>query len=177
MSRFALILPTLLIAACSTTAPPVPPAPAPESAATPAQPPAPPRPAKAETVATTESPREAFDRLLYSFDRDSIFFDYNKSAIKPSADSVIARHATVLQSYPRDNLTLQGNCDERGSSEYNLALGQRRADAVKERLVLLGVAANRIETVSFGKEKPRATCHEETCWAENRRADFVDAWK
>ena len=117
---------------------------------------------------------EHADRLL---DKESIFFDYDKSLIKADADSLIAQHAKLLESYPEDVLTVQGNCDERGSSEYNLALGQRRADAVKERLVLLGVPAARIETVSFGKEKPRLTCHDEKCWQENRRADFVDAWK
>jgi peptidoglycan-associated lipoprotein len=74
-------------------------------------------------------------------------------------------------------VVLQGNCDERGSREYNLALGQRRADAVKQRMVLLGVPQTRIETVSFGKEKPRATCHDESCWSQNRRVDFVHAWK
>jgi peptidoglycan-associated lipoprotein len=82
-----------------------------------------------------------------------------------------------METYARDDLTVQGNCDERGGREYNLALGQRRADAVKERLVLLGVPASRIETVSFGKEKPRLTCHEEKCWKEDRRDDLVDSWK
>jgi peptidoglycan-associated lipoprotein len=72
---------------------------------------------------------------------------------------------------------LKGNCDERGSREYNLALCQRRADAVKQSMILLGVPQERIETISFGKEKPRALCDEQTCWAKNRRADFVDVWK
>jgi peptidoglycan-associated lipoprotein len=118
----------------------------------------------------------AFERQQYAIDRSSIYFGYDKAAIKPDADSLIAQHAKVLQTYPLDELLLQGNCDERGSSEYNLALGQRRADAVKERLVLLGIPASRIETISFGKEKPREACHEGRCWSENRRADFVDTW-
>lgn len=180
MSRLGLTMilwPTaLMIAACSTPTPPTPPAPAPIVAAP--KPPLPlAAPAKTAVVAKTESPLEAFQRLQSNVDRNSIYFDYDKYAIKAAADSVIARHAKVLVAYPRDYLTLQGNCDERGSSEYNLALGQRRADAVKEKLVLLGVSGDRIETISFGKEKPRETCHEEKCWAENRRADFVDAWK
>src|SRR6266403_1654591 len=75
--------------------------------------------------------------------------------------------------YANDYLTLQGNCDERGSREYNLALGQRRADAVKQRLRLLGIPETRVETVSFGKEKPRELCHNESCWSMNRRVDFV----
>ena len=120
---------------------------------------------------------EVFDRLQSSMDRNSIYFDYDKSVIKPDESSVITQHAKALETYPHDYLTLQGNCDERGSSEYNLALGQRRADVVKERLVLMGIPSSRIETISFGKEKPRETCHQERCWAENRRADFVDAWK
>jgi peptidoglycan-associated lipoprotein len=179
MKRLAMtFFPALMLAACATPLPPAP-APAPQATApvvhSAARPPSP--PAKAMTVANTESPVLAFERLQPSLDRNSIYFDYDKSAIKSDAESVIAQHATALEKYPHDYLTLQGNCDERGSSEYNLALGQRRADVVKERLVLLGIPADRIETISFGKEKPRETCHQERCWAENRRADFVDTWK
>ena len=118
----------------------------------------------------------AFEQMLSGLNGKSIYFDYDKYAIKPDEETLISQHAKLLETYPADKVTLQGNCDERGSSEYNLALGQRRADQVKERLVLLGVPANQIETVSFGKEKPRGLCHEERCWKENRRADFVDAW-
>ena len=179
MSRLTMIIlwpAALMLAACATPLPPSPP-PAPVTVA-PNPPSTPAAPVEAvKTVAVTESPMEAFQRLQSRLDGNSIYFDYDKSAIRPSADSVIAQHSRVLQTYPHDTLTLQGNCDERGSSEYNLALGQRRADAVKEKLVLLGVSGDRIETISFGKEKPRETCHEEKCWAENRRADFVDAWK
>jgi peptidoglycan-associated lipoprotein len=107
----------------------------------------------------------------------SIYFDYDQYAIKPDGTSLLMEQAKVAITYPEDHITVQGNCDERGGSEYNLALGQRRADEVKEQLVMLGVPAARIETISFGKEKPRELCHEEKCWAENRRADFVDAWK
>jgi peptidoglycan-associated lipoprotein len=125
----------------------------------------------------TESPEEAFERMQSILSRKSIYFDYDRAVIRPDADPLISQHAKLLEAYPKDDLTLQGNCDERGSSEYNLALGQRRADAVREKLVLLGVPGARIETVSFGKEKPRGVCHQEKCWAENRRADFVDTWK
>ena len=120
---------------------------------------------------------EGFERLESNLSHKSIYFDYDKAAIKPDEDPLISQHAQLLESYPRDVLTLQGNCDERGGAEYNLALGQRRAEAVKEKLVLLGVPGARIETVSFGKEKPRELCHQEKCWKENRRADFVDALK
>ena len=180
MKRLAiLLLPAIAAAACSTPLPPAPATPAPQAAA-PAAPtaaPAPAAPSRSVALVNAESPMQAFERLESSLDRNSIYFDYDKSAIKPVAESVIERHVKVLQKYPGDHLTLQGNCDERGSSEYNLALGQRRADAVKERLVLMGIPAERIETISFGKEKPRETCHQERCWSENRRADFVDAWK
>jgi len=120
---------------------------------------------------------QAFERMDSALANKSIYFDYDKSKIRPDADPLISQHAKLLGSYAEDKLTLQGNCDERGGREYNLALGQRRADAIKERLVLLGVPAGRIDTVSFGKEKPRLACHEEKCWQENRRADFVDLWK
>jgi peptidoglycan-associated lipoprotein len=120
---------------------------------------------------------EAFERMRSILAEKSVYFDFDRYAIRREEDSLIAEHAKLLNAYSNDQLTLQGNCDERGSSEYNLALGQRRADAVKRKLVLLGVPEGRIETVSFGKEKPREPCHQERCWAQNRRADFVDAWK
>ncbi len=107
----------------------------------------------------------------------SVYFDYDGFAVKPGANDLIIEHARLLTSYPGDRLTLQGNCDERGGREYNLALGQRRADAVKRKLVMLGAPEPKIETLSFGKEKPRELCHQESCWAQNRRADFLDAWK
>jgi peptidoglycan-associated lipoprotein len=179
MKRLAMtVLPAMILAACSST-PLTPAAPAPQAAAPVVHPaaPAPASPARTVALVNAESPLQAFEKMESSLDRNSIYFDYDKSAIKPLADSVIAQHAKVLEKYPQDYLTLQGNCDERGSSEYNLALGQRRAEAVKERLVLMGIPSARIETISFGKEKPRETCHQEKCWSENRRADFVDAWK
>jgi peptidoglycan-associated lipoprotein len=178
MNRVLLISSAALItAACSTPLPP--PAPAPQ-AATP--PPAPvavaaPPPAKPAPVANTESAEQAFERMRAALMGKSIYFDYDKYAIAPNEDSLISQHARLLVNNPRDELVLQGNCDERGGSEYNLALGQRRADAVRQKLVLLGVPGARIQTVSFGKEKPRELCHEEKCWKENRRADFVDSWK
>jgi peptidoglycan-associated lipoprotein len=180
MNRLLLALSSALaLAACGTTPLPPPPAPAPAAAA-PTPPPvavAPTPQAKPAPVVDTESPLQAFERQRSALMGKSIFFDYDKFAIKPQADPLISQHAKLLESNPKDVLTLQGNCDERGGAEYNLALGQRRADAVKEKMVLIGIPAARIETVSFGKEKPREACHEEKCWQENRRADFVDTWK
>ena len=178
MKRIAIQLLASLTAACSTPLPPT--APPPASTPVPAQQaaaPAPPPPAKPAPVAQTESPIELFERVRDAMANKSIYFDYDQYAIKPDEMSLIMEQAKVAIIYPKDHITVQGNCDERGSSEYNVALGQRRADEVKEHLVMLGVPAARIETVSFGKEKPRELCHQEKCWAENRRADFVDAWK
>jgi peptidoglycan-associated lipoprotein len=86
---------------------------------------------------------------------------------------MLKAHAGYLSQRPDANVVIEGNCDERGSREYNLALGQKRAEAVKSRLALLGVPDGQIETVSFGEEKPRANGHDESAWAENRRADIV----
>jgi peptidoglycan-associated lipoprotein len=176
MKRLAMIFwPAMTIAACSTPLPPAAP-PAPPAAPAPsAVQSAPPPVAKPMKVATI-SPQEQFERMLAGLNGKSIYFDYDQYLIKPDEDALISQQAKLLDAYSQGKVTVQGNCDERGSSEYNLALGQRRADEVKQKLELLGVPASRIETVSFGKEKPRALCHEESCWKENRRADFVDAW-
>jgi peptidoglycan-associated lipoprotein len=176
MKRIAMLLLASLTAACSTPLPPA----ALSSAPAPAPAPLVEREVvvvAATLVVQTESPIHLFEQMRDAMTNKSIYFDYDQYAIKPTEASPIMEHAKLANAYPRDHLTLQGNCDERGGREYNLALGQRRADELKERLVMLGVPATRIETVSFGKEKPREPCHEEKCWAENRRADFVDAWK
>ncbi len=104
---------------------------------------------------------------------ESVYFDFDQSAIKPQFKAVLGQQAEWMKSHWHDSVTVEGNADERGSAEYNLALGNRRATAVRKALVTLGVPAQRIKDVSFGKEKPKATCHEERCWAENRRVDFV----
>ena len=103
----------------------------------------------------------------------SIYFDYDQFVIKDQYRPMIEAHAKYLQSNRGLKITLQGNTDERGTREYNIALGQKRADAVKNMLVLLGVQEVQIETVSFGKEKPRREGHDEASWAENRRVDIV----
>ncbi len=103
----------------------------------------------------------------------NIYFDFDEYAIKDQYRPMIEAHAKYLQANASLKITLQGNTDERGTREYNIALGQRRADAVKQLMVLLGASAAQIETVSFGKEKPRREGHDETAWAENRRVDIV----
>jgi peptidoglycan-associated lipoprotein len=103
----------------------------------------------------------------------SIYFAFDKFDIKGSNKQLLEAHARYLSGHSSSTIVLQGNTDERGSSEYNLALGNRRAESTKKILTLLGVSGKQIEVVSFGKEKPRSLCHEESCWAENRRADIV----
>jgi peptidoglycan-associated lipoprotein len=104
--------------------------------------------------------------------RRSVFFDYDSNAVKDEFKPLVSAHAKYL-SQARRKMTIQGNTDERGSREYNLALGQRRADAVKQMMTLLGAPSGDIETVSFGEEKPRAQGSTEQAFAENRRADIV----
>ena len=87
-------------------------------------------------------------------------------------NNVLQQQAEILKRYNKIAVSVEGNADERGSSEYNLALGQKRAEAVRKALVILGVPDARIEAVSFGEEKPKATCPEEKCWSQNRRVDF-----
>jgi peptidoglycan-associated lipoprotein len=121
-----------------------------------------------EQPAPSASESELFEQNI----RDA-FFDLDKSEIRPDARDALAKDAEFLRSYPDIRISLEGHCDERGSTEYNLGLGQRRAEAAKNYLVSLGIAANRIDTVSWGKERPFCTEHDETCWQQNRRAHFV----
>ncbi len=103
----------------------------------------------------------------------SIYFDYDRDEIKPQFQGVIADDAKYLRENPAAHARIEGNADERGSREYNVALGQRRAEAVMKALRLLGVPADRMEAVSYGEEKPRGTGHDEASWAENRRDDVL----
>lgn len=103
----------------------------------------------------------------------SVYFDFNQYNVSDEYHSILEADATYLNAHPNTKVTLQGNTDDRGSAEYNLALGQRRADAVRKELNLLGVAESQMEAISFGKEKPRATGNDEAAWKENRRTDIV----
>jgi peptidoglycan-associated lipoprotein len=105
--------------------------------------------------------------------RRSIFFDYDQFTVKEEFKPVVSAHARLLSQNRDARMTIQGNTDERGSREYNLALGQKRADAVKQAMTLLGAPSAQIETISFGEEKPRAQGAGEQAYAENRRADIV----
>jgi peptidoglycan-associated lipoprotein len=102
-----------------------------------------------------------------------IFFDYDADAIRADAQATLSKDASYLASHPNVKVVIGGYCDERGSDEYNLALGQRRAESTKAALVQAGVAADRMRVISYGKEKPFCTQSDESCWQQNRRAGFT----
>ena len=161
------------LAACSTTpkaeAPTPAPAPAPQTAA-----PAPaPMPAPAPVDDATALAAKLRQQIA-DLDAKSVFFDFDSFVVKSEYDATLHAQADFLKANPKSRLTVQGNTDERGGSEYNLALGQKRAEAVRKQLGVLGVSADRVEATSFGKEKPRASCNDESCWSQNRRDDFVN---
>ncbi|PLZ00189.1 peptidoglycan-associated lipoprotein [Burkholderia sp. WAC0059] len=103
----------------------------------------------------------------------SVYFDFDSYTVKDDYQSLLQAHAQYLKTHPERHILIQGNTDERGTSEYNLALGQKRAEAVRQALLLLGVPDSQVEAVSLGKEKPVALGHDEASWAQNRRADIV----
>jgi peptidoglycan-associated lipoprotein len=103
----------------------------------------------------------------------SVYFDLNEYTVQTKYQKQLSAHASFLKANPQQKIIIQGNTDERGTAEYNLALGQRRSDAVRKSLNLMGVSENQMEAVSFGKEKPKAEGDNEAAWAENRRADIV----
>jgi len=103
----------------------------------------------------------------------TVYFDFDSYVVKDEYKPLIEAHARYLQANRGTRMTVQGNADERGSREYNIALGQRRADAVKKMMMLYGAGEVQIETVSFGKEKPRVEGHDEGAWAQNRRDEII----
>jgi peptidoglycan-associated lipoprotein len=125
----------------------------------------PPPPAPAAHVPTLQ---ELFDQEV----KDA-YFDYDKADIRADARDALSKTAQFLRSYPQMKVVVEGHCDERGSTEYNLALGDRRAASAKQFLVSLGIPADRLETVSYGKERPFCSASTEECWQQNRRAHFV----
>jgi len=102
----------------------------------------------------------------------SVFFDLDSNSVKDEYRGLVQAHSRYLTDKRESKIRIEGNCDERGSREYNLALGQRRAEAVKKVMTVLGVSDGRIETTSYGEEKPMAAGHDEQAWAQNRRADI-----
>jgi peptidoglycan-associated lipoprotein len=102
----------------------------------------------------------------------SVYYPFDVSVVQDADKPIVEAHAKYLSEHANRKVRLEGNCDERGSDEYNLALGQRRADGVKKMLLVGGATDSQIETISYGEEKPKLACHEEKCWKENRRTDL-----
>ena len=102
-----------------------------------------------------------------------VYFAFDESSLSDDARGKLARNADLLKAQARLNLTIEGHCDERGTSEYNLALGERRANSVRDYLTSLGVGHERMRTLSYGSERPVCTEHEESCWSQNRRAHMI----
>jgi len=123
------------------------------------------------TTSTAPAPgsKEEFAQIV----GDRVFFDYDKSVIKPEGRTTLQRQADWLKKYGNFTVTIEGHCDERGTREYNLALGERRATAVRNALVALGIPANRVKTISYGKERPAVLGSNEAAWAQNRRGVTV----
>ena len=162
--RSPVVSPSLTPAAAITSAPVAPPPPSPPPAPAPA-----PRPlTEAEIFA-----RESLDQVNAAQPLGDAFFDYDTAAIRADAQASLAKDATWLQRWATTKVTVSGHCDERGTEEYNLALGERRAAAVKSYLQSLGVAPDRIATVSYGRERPFCTGTGESCWSQNRRGHFL----
>ncbi len=124
-------------------------------------------PAPTPPVATGPAPGSAEEFVIDVGDR--VFFDTDKSDLQATARKTLERQAAWLQKYPNYTISVEGHCDERGTREYNLALGDRRASAVKNYLVALGVDPNRVATISYGKERPEALGSNEAAWSQNRR--------
>jgi peptidoglycan-associated lipoprotein len=162
------------LAACSST-PPVAMTPAktpPASAPAPAAPaPMHANPVMAPKAETMMLPAYLDPKNAISTQR-SVYFDYDIFSVKPEFTKMLEMHGKFLAANPRVNIRVQGNADERGSAEYNLALGQKRADAVVRALKIYGVKESQMESVSFGREKPKAMEHDESAWSQNRRVDL-----
>jgi peptidoglycan-associated lipoprotein len=121
---------------------------------------------------TAAMPSPDLNALFQSAVKDA-FFDYNKSDIRQDARESLQKDAEFLSLHPEIRFAIEGHCDERGSEEYNLGLGDRRATSAKKYLVSLGIAEDRIQTTSYGKERPFCAEHDEACWQQNRRAHFL----
>ena len=121
------------------------------------------------TTARARSPQE----ILTSEVGDRVFYDFDKSDLKPEARRTVERWAAFLKQYPNLTVTIEGHADERGTREYNLALGERRANSAKNYLVSQGIEARRVATISYGKERPAVVGSNEAAWSQNRRAVMV----
>jgi peptidoglycan-associated lipoprotein len=130
-------------------------------------------------AAQEEADRQARQRAeaqaqqeMREFESENIYFDFDMSELKPEARTILTKKANYLKNNPRYNVRIEGHCDERGTNEYNIALGERRANAAKNYITALGVSSNRITTRSYGEEKPADPGHNEAAWEKNRRDEF-----
>ena len=169
MRQIAVILASVIVAACASS----PKTDSPQAASAKGSNSSSAANASASSVATADISSKQILAELQQLESQSDYFDFDKYEIKPAYLNMISKEAAFLKEHRSDVVTLQGNCDERGSREYNHALGNKRANAVRNSLEHLGVSKDQILTVSFGKDKPRLLCHDEKCWSENRRVDFV----
>jgi peptidoglycan-associated lipoprotein len=154
-----------------TTAPEARPAVTPKPAEQPVSPP--PKPAPSTDVESQDITNLDIESLNKKGYLSDAFFDYDQSDLREDARSTLATDAQWLKKHPSVQVLIEGHCDERGTAAYNLALGDRRANAAKEYLVSLGIDASRIKTISYGKERPFCTESNESCWQKNRRAHLV----
>jgi peptidoglycan-associated lipoprotein len=164
-----LLASALLLAACSST----PLEKAPVTQASPVAPAPAAKPPAASTVAPVTATSSSRDIAGPAGTARIVYFDYDSSSIRPEFRALLDAHARFLTTHKDRKLTIGGHTDERGGHEYNLALGQQRADAVEHALELLGVPASQVETVSFGMEKPAVEGHDESAWSRNRRAELA----
>jgi len=155
--RLAAIGFAIVVAGCATKPAPTPPPPPPAAAPAP--------------VAPSIVPGSAEDLRVNV--GDTVHFDYDKYAVLDADKATLQRQAAWLGKYPNVKVTVEGHADERGTREYNIALGARRAQTVRDYLISRGVAANRMHTISYGKERPVALCDDISCWSQNRRAVTV----
>ncbi|MCH7911352.1 MAG: peptidoglycan-associated lipoprotein Pal [Candidatus Hydrogenedentes bacterium] len=125
-------------------------------------------------ITTIEGLPEFDETILFTEDRGlgTIFFDYNSYALRPDALETLQANASMIKNVPSVVIQIEGHCDERGTQEYNLALGERRALATREHLINLGISGDRLITISYGEEDPVATGHDESAWSQNRRSQF-----
>jgi peptidoglycan-associated lipoprotein len=130
---------------------------------------------KEQTPAVKESemPPPGTSTPSSSTSLEMIHFDYDQAAIRPDAKALLEKHAKWLQANPKARIQIEGHCDARGTNEYNLALGERRAQATKRFLTALGIDAKRLSTISYGEERPLCTEQDESCYGKNRRAQFM----
>lgn len=161
----SLLLAALVLAGCSTTSTEPVPEPEPVEQPAPVEAPAEPEPVQSDF----DSAGNAIDASGRPLSR-TYYFDYDKSVIRPTDLASLEMHAQILRRNPDRSIVLEGHCDERGTREYNLALGERRADSIRSFLLSAGVSARQVETVSYGEEQPADPGHDEAAWERNRRA-------